>query len=190
MILQYWPGAIEGLSSGKATVLDWVREIRTNGKLREHTQFPVGMDAVSSNKTIKEAGTLRIDRQRVISVNERVEKRTEYGFVNQGRTQTFATRELAAEAAGKKKIIEIKKEVTIADFVWTLFAVQSGKDSAAKSHNRIFVLNNHNMVNNYTADQWVAIFETSLDNESGMILTSRESLVPSGVTGATEYTPP
>lgn len=189
MILQYSPGSIDKLESGLNTVLGWVEDLRTNGTFRAHTQFTLGMDNAAGNATLVEEGTLRIDRQRVVGVNQRTTPKTKYLVKVNNKFQEFDTEADAKEAGGNKKIQTKTINVTVADYVWTLFAVQSGKDSGAKSHNRVFVLNNHNLVNTYDAEQWRKIFKTSVQNKSAMIITSTATLLPSGVGKATEYTP-
>ena len=191
MILLSYGTEMPHLKSGKSTVLGWVRNLYGLGKFRESTQFPTGLDLAEGNKTLaeEEDGKLRIDRQRVIGINERVQSSSFFRIRDKSQARGYSdypTADAAQEALGRKKakILEVKKDITVADYVWTLFACQYDE-----THNRVFVLNNYNLLGALGEDDWVATWDFTITNHCTAILTDVATRTPSGIDDAFAWTP-
>ena len=169
-------------------VVGWVSTALAT--FRMHTQNHIGLGAGQSNDTLwtsdtgKHSGKLRVDRQRVIGVNQRKTSAKLYTMKPSGKlkrggaTMTGTTdpgeRDSLIEQ-GYKLHSETTKEVDVADYVWTLFATQVNK-----THNQLFVLNNFNILNTVGQDQLTKIWHACLKAGGGAVLTNDSARIPEG----------
>lgn len=171
-------------------VVNWVSDALAT--FRMHTQHHVGLGAGQANETLwtsdsgKHSGKLRVDRQRVIGVNQRKTAAKLYTMKPSGRlrregatitaTTDVGERDRLVEA-GYRLHSESTKEIDVADYVWTLFATQ-----VDDTHNQLFVLNNFNILNAVGQDQLTSIWHECLKVGGGAVLTNDGARVPSGFT--------
>ena len=171
------------LDSGTDLVAGWAAN--NLATFRENSQFTAGAGAAQGNKTLwtattgKHQGKLRIDRQRIIGVNPRNKEITQYVGRQKGKKHKNDPTITVLDPSGypEHKFIEVTKEVTVFDYVWTLFAAQ-----VDKTHNQVFVLNNHNMINAVGAARFEDIWKVTLQHGGGAVLTSNENRLPEGFT--------
>ncbi len=169
------------LDEDVSILLKWVSTALAD--FRAHSQNPVGLGAAGGNATLwtsttgKNSGTLRVDRQRVIGVNQRVETVPLY-IMKKGKELRGVTDPAARETMegqGYRVKSEGTKDITVADYVWTLFATQIDK-----THNQLFVLNNNNMLNTIGQDQLTAIWRETIQNGGGAVVTNDQTRLPEG----------
>ena len=173
-------------------VVDWVDAALAT--FRTHTQNLIGLGAGQANATLwtsdsgKHSGKLRVDRQRVIGVNQRKTEKPLYTMKPPGRLRrtgatmtgtTDPTEKERLEGEGYRVHSESTKEVTVADYVWTLFATQ-----VDDTHNQLFVLNNFNILNAVGQAQLTSIWHECLKVGGGAVLTNDGARVPAGFTAS------
>ncbi|WP_282609327.1 hypothetical protein [Pelagibius sp. Alg239-R121] len=173
-------------------VVEWVSTALAT--LRAHSQNPIGLGAGQANATLwtsdtgKHSGKLRVDRQRVIGVNQRTTSAKFYTMKPPGKLKrkgatsvgtTDPSEKVRLEGLGYKTGSETKKDVQVADYVWTLFATQVND-----THNQLFVLNNFNVLNTIGQAQLTTIWHECLKCGGGAVLTNDGARVPDGFTAS------
>ena len=165
-------------------VVSEARKLFDSGALRRDTQYGAPLGAAQANHTYWTETTppkkLRIDRQRVVGIGEKVTPVTKYAVKKAGKGAVgfdmFATMDAAKAAAGKKRVTELKSDDKTYDAIFTLFATQ--KD---RTHHQVFVLNNNNMLNNLGGDNFEKVWKYTLQNQCTAIITDQLNNVPAGV---------
>ena len=202
MLLIAFDGVCDDISKfagAKADAQAWGDKYKRDGTFRQHTQYTAkgAKQGAGAQLTIDERDdTLRLDLQRVIGMNEGEAIKVTYLLKKgTGKNKSFqpATPE-EIEAAAKRGVKPKEAKMTVPTFesIWTLFGVQSGKPGtgSGKQYNRLFILNNENLVNAVTDDTWEEFFNYTLDNSCTGIVTTRKGLLPTGYNegGVTDYT--
>ena len=186
-------GEMPVLKEDVRIVVGWVETALATFRL--HTQNHIGLGAGQANDTLwtsdtgKHSGKLRVDRQRVIGVNQRKTQAKLYTMKPSGRLKrTGATITGTTDPAEKERLeglgyslhSESTKEVAVADYVWTLFATQ-----VDDTHNQLFVLNNFNILNTVGQAQLKNIWHECLKVGGGAVLTNDGARIPDGFTATT-----